>query len=481
MKELIEKMKALSAELEKWEARAKEEKDEAKRGVYDDEVEAKRAEFEKLEGQLAALTAKDKRDKVIADAEAEAEAVDTSAKDGLGNVKLADSEHNAAKALQDRDGVSRAYMFAPLHKCPDALRVIASKRGDTFVDQAKTDEGVRLPSRMDNFLVWGYRGVGAKAGTNDILTSDAAGSQSGGGGLVEDTFVPELFKLPQLNANLMQFCRVKRGVGGSALFPTLTQTSASPYGVDATWDTEGSAATESDPQFNQTSVGTNRLALFTDVSQKALRVNDVGLEAELAWMFRGEFQRTIDVAIIAGIGTTQPQGVNIDASITSGVNTLARETVDQISYKDLSDLQFQGEVGTRASSMYVLSDGVSSAYQYIMGLDDTNGRPVLRSQDTGWEQGPLPRLLGFRYLTTEANTQNVGNRGDVIFGDWNQYAVVVDLETSIARSDDFKFTSGLVVFRVFAYIGGQPLGFNAFSLLADSSGESSSSSSSSSG
>jgi HK97 family phage major capsid protein len=215
------------------------------------------------------------------------------------------------------------------------------------------------------------------------------------------------------------------------------------------------------------------------VSVKELRVNRVGLEAEMATMFRGAFNSEISQAIIAGSGTNnRPQGINTNTSISDGVNVVARTTASQVAYEDLVELQYSIEDGTMSDGIWVVSTGANGSMKYIAALTDSEDRPLLTNMIDWTGSTMVNSLLGHEYIYTPDNTATLGNRGDVIFGAFSNYGVAVDTEINIERSDQFAFDKGLVTYRVIGYVGGKPLGENAFSLLGDVSTASSSSSSS---
>jgi HK97 family phage major capsid protein len=275
-------------------------------------------------------------------------------------------------------------------------------------------------------------------------------------------------------------------VGKEAQYPKLTQ-STNPFGVAVTWGNagaangEGTAISESNPVFTRVDVNLERISCLSQASLREVRVNDVGLEAEIAWMFRGAASRAISTAIlqgVAGVGNA-PSGINSNASIAAGVTLVQRQTASQVSYTDLVNLQFSVDDGVFGTGMYVVSGGASGAMKYIAGLDDNDGRPVFAPENT-WSNGRSANIAGEEYISTVANTVALGGRGDVIYGNFMGYALPVD-DTSFAieRSDEYAFNAGVVTYRMIAYIGGQPIGYDMFSVLGDVSGASSSSSSSS--
>jgi len=436
------------------------------------ELDAKNAEFESLVTKTEEIKSEIRRTELIN----ELTQTQGIAKGLKEVITYSDGEHNQISEQKERDFVSKTYIFDG----KEGLRDYAADKGENVIDAVrKTDKEGKssflVPSYMrDHILTNKFVAKGAY----NVLTSDASGSQSGGGSLVPTTFIPELYKIPQITDRLMDRCMVKRAIGGTAQFPKLTQ-SVNRWGVSASWGDEGGQISEDNPSFSRLEVSTGRLTCLSQVSEKELRVNAVGLEAEMTTMFRGAVNDAVSQAILSGSGgNNRPYGINTNTAIASGVVVHARETASQVSYKDLNALQFAVEPGVADEGMYIIKSGANGAMKYIAGLYDTYGRPVLR-EFFKEGLGTVPTLLGSEYMITPNNTVSLGGRGDVIFGAPQNYALAIDQDISIARSDQYAFNQGLITFRVICYFGGRPLGYSCFAVLGDVSTASSSSSSSS--
>ena len=490
----IERMKAVMAEMKDLQGKAKEEQDEAKKAVLKDMIAGKKAEFASLETAVKEEQEQAEREKLMADLEAKRGKANTETKDALVEVD-GKSQHNATNHDLEHTQAFCEYFTA---QCSgeEALRKIAGKKGANFVDSMKPShgEGVLMPKWMRNYVAPQATGLSDVQGHlgksldsihgKDILVREPSGTNSGGGSLVDVDYESTLFKTPKRLDDLASRCWVKRAVGKEAQYPKLTQ-STNEFGVAATWGNagaangEGTAITESNPVFTRVDVNLERLALLTQASLREVRVNDVGLEAELAWMFRGAASRQISKAILQGVSgvANAPTGINTNASITAGVTAVARQTANQVSYTDLVNLQFSVDDGIFGEGIFVLSAGSSGAMKYVAGLDDSDGRPVFAPENT-WGNGRPATIAGEPYISTVANTKNLGQRGDVIYGNFMGYALPVDDDSfAIERSDEYAFNLGVVTYRLISYIGGQPSGYDMFSLLGDVSGVSSSSSS----
>lgn len=471
MKEVLEEMAAISKSLNALEERRSTEADPANIKIIDEEITSKNEEFELKEKEANKLREKARRDELMKSLEAQENVVGK-----VKDVVITKSEHNMLNEQRQKDMVCKAYIVGGDKEIGSIVRdkgenlINACKR----ITKEKPEGEMLMPSYMRDHVL--YNTFLRNKGSYDVLTSDASGSQSGGGSLVPDTYVPELYKLPQITDRLIDECMVKRAIGGSAYFPRLDQ-STNRWGVAAAWGSEGAAMTEDNPVFNRVPISTNRLTCLTQLSKKELRVNNVGLDAELATMFRGATNDMMTRAILTGSGSGQPIGINTNYSIGQGVVEETRATTNQIAYGDVSDLQYDVESGAVQDGIFVVSVGSTGAMRYLAGLVDSEGRPLIR-QDALSGIGPTMTMCGSRVIQTPNNTAALGNRGDVIYGAFRNYGVVVDEEMTIERSDEYAFNTGLVTFRVMAYIGGQPLGYSCFAVLGDASGASSSSSSS---
>jgi len=506
VKELQAALKRLETEATELEGKVEAETDETKAKVLSDLHAAKVAEFEETAKKIEAAKAKITRAKRVADLTVEPTVDDKSDKldgdpeDGkmAGKVTVPNSAHNLAMECKERDDASRAYLTAAPGEAKAALSAVMAQKPKLFdaitvVRDGKRQTGIRPPSYMANFINAKMSGwtpssireaLSGKANEN-VLARDASGTQSGGGSLVPDLFEGTLYKLPQLDSRLIDLCFVKSAVGAAVYFPKLTQ-STDRFGVHFHASTEGNAKPKSNPNFTRVSVTPGEISGLTLLSTQELRVNNVGLEAELAWSFRGAWNEFINRQILQKSDANSSfTGINTDAAIALGVVPVAREAAGAVSWADLMGLVFGVEAGAMADLTMVVKSGSTGALAYVAKLDDTNNRPVfqnlLSASWAGGAQNP-PQIAGCPYIATPDNDATVGNRGDFICGAFRNYAVAVEPSDgmTIDRSDDFMFDQAMVAYRIIGRAGGLPLGYSCFSVLAEVSGASSSSTESSS-
>ena len=487
--EIIQKMEALTEDMSEIKGQMKDAEDGAKAALKS-MYEGKARKFDELNADLEEA----KRTEAMEKAKASRKDIDGKA--DVPEVEVADSDHNDAVH-------GKAHAEAFLAYCTDersgdhAKAVAANKSGDNFVDAISTENGIKMPKALADFIAPQQTSVGdlenamGKSvedvfGKSTVLVREASGTNSGGGSGVNVDFEPTLFKTPKRQNAIPQKCWVKRAVGKQAQYPKLTQTT-NQYGVVATWGNsgassgEGSSITRSDPVQTRVDVNLERLALRTACSKRYLRNNDINFLSELAWMFRGTMDYQLGNAILEGVAglSNAPQGINTNGS---GVKKRARETAGQISYTDLVKMQFEVDDGIFGTGEYIFSAGSGGAMQYIAALDDSNGRPIFGGDSqSGWGVNAPGTIAGANYTNAKENTKLVGARGSAIYGNFMGYAFVIDSEDmAVERSDDFGFDTGEIWFRLITYAGGKVLGKDMFCLLDDVSTASSSSSSSSS-
>lgn len=488
--EIIAKMESLTADIDHLKSEMDKAEDGAKPAIKS-LIDGKAAKFKELDSKLEDAERSERLEK----AKASRSELDKS-KTKVPDVDVKDTDHNKKNHERDHGKALLAYT-TDSDSGDHAKSVLARDRGENFVNEISTKEGMKIPAAMADFIAPQQTSVceledvmgksveeafGAKA---VVLVRDASGSGSGGGSSVNVDFEPTLFKTPKRNNDIPGKCWVKRAVGKQAQYPKLTQ-STNQYGVVATWGSggsangEGTAVTQSDPVQSRVDVNLERLGLLTSISKRYLRNNDINFLSELAWMFRGTASYKLGSAVlegVAGLGNA-PIGINTNASIGNGVALVARETASQVSYTDLVNMQFAVDDGVFGTGEYIISATNTGAMKYIAALDDTNGRPIFGGDSqSGWGVGGPGVIAAANYTNAKENTTALGGRGDVIYGNFMGYGLAIDGDDmAIERSDDYGFNTGQIYFRLIMYAGGIPLGYDMFSVLSDVSGVSSSSS-----
>lgn len=495
IKAKVAQLKKLAEEIDKAEAEGKA-----------DEVQAKTADFDKLKAELDGIKAKTRRARMVEEVEdlgskpeVKSKREELAGQEREEVVTVPDSEHNREVFAKKCDEAAFAYITAPrgqskfaLSKCSDAVvdAIDAKKLGQeaSGVVAPRWLSKRILPTPIaerERHAIEMHKAAEQVLGKAKAAVLARDTTNSGGGYLVPDIWDPTLMITPRVRGmNLANRCYVKRAVGQTAYFPNLTNSTTEPFGVSCGWGLEGENINRDDPAFSRKTIGVARLSAFCVASDHELRVNSYNLEAELSFLLRSAMNFEFDKKIIAGAGTgtgPEPQGILNNQSYADGVVRVARDGAGAIDYADAVQMMFSVNEGAVGTGIFIGSGGATGSAQHLAAKKDSYGRPLFADGNPGFQGGgPYIRLAGAEFVWGLANSNAVGGRGDLIYGDFSAYGFAVSEDVAIDRSDDYMFKQGLVCFRAQAYVGGKPLMPESFAVLDDLAGASSSSSSTSS-
>ena len=102
----------------------------------------------------------------------------------------------------------------------------------------------------------------------------------------------------------------------------------------------------------------------------------------------------------------------------------------------------------RGSARFFVHDDVELTLELAT---DTQNRPLFTASTA---DGPRDRLVGYPYNVT-LRQPALGEDGDVIYGDFAEYAIASEEEIVVKRSEHYKFRENLVAFVVYVVMGGR--------------------------
>jgi HK97 family phage major capsid protein len=149
---------------------------------------------------------------------------------------------------------------------------------------------------------------------------------------------------------------------------------------------------------------------------------------------------------VTGTGTTMPRGVVLDATsgvtgstVAAGASVIGAPTAD-----NLIDLYYSVIAPYRdsTSAAWMVKDSTMAT---IRKLKDTTGQYIFQPSLVA---GTPDTLLGKPIFTDPAVAAVATGAKSVFFGDWSQYYVRVVGGVRFERSDDFKFDTDQISFRV---------------------------------
>lgn len=463
-----ETMESLSAKIN--EASTDEERDSLKK-----QYEAKTTEFDSFKAKVADAKAQMARRQIIAEANQLAEADHSEV--NLNPAKPGNDTRRAYQFVPDpysdrhfsvdadpvRDARLKKNFFLGFMRdgaqCLQSEQLGAIAANDSRITRIATN-AVMLPRDMAGMVR--AQVCDGKLQTDPflgktILSTDATGgaTDSGAANLIAPDFRPQLLTKEVSQPSIYDYCRLITAVNGTAEWPKLDQSQGNFGGVAFTWKaTEGADKGETEPVFTDFTVSTVELSGWTEMSLTALRRSAISLEATLTQLFRDACRYEWGLKILRGTGTNQPQGIITDAS----VGTVNRAVASQVSWNDLVNLEYTPTQGLRVGGRYMVNDDVE---KYLKGKLDTQNRPLF----TNSVNSSVNNLLGGYEYTAHEYGPALGTKGDVVFGNFQQYAFAMEEDIAIARSEHAEFKAGKVVIRLICFVGGKPIYSDAFAIL----------------
>ena len=456
LSELITASEIVLKELEVLRGKAIEAGDDAEaKKVADGAVAEKETEWEALKGKIEQAKIDAKRAALLAEAKTLA-AVELQGKNLSDPPQWAgdggEPKVPAGQNVEDPAAAAKMAFFNYVQGkdlSPREQELVTPKSTSFSVEGGKG--GVVMPPDMAS-AIFGtkYQKACDILGGKTMLSTQVSPAS-----LIPEEFIRQILQLPSEPASLIDWVTIVPSSTGTLTIPRLVQTDQNEFGgVIMTWIGEGAEKPETEPVFTQETVPAHELAGYTEISLRMLSRSAFDLQAFLTQLYREAVRNELARVIALGSGVGQPDGVVGFA----GVRTVARQVGNQVSYQDLVNLKHLLMSYHRAGSRWLVDDTVE---QHLEGLTDTTNRPLF---NTNVATGMVDRLVGYPYLITE-RTPNIGASGDVIFGDWRYYWMVVEQEVVVKRSDHFKFRNNLAAFSVYAVVGGEPIQPRAFAYL----------------
>jgi len=451
MKEWLEKLKALIAEAEAAMNDAnKEGADDAAKATAMTLYKAKTAEIGTIKAKIAQAKELAEHRKALAEAE-ELQKTVVAGKTIL-TVPATAADH-------DKEEAQRVDIFTDFI-CGKTLSDVAM---DAFQptskgwDKGKT--GFAIPKSLTRILLPETRMVGKALPLTSVQASPA--------NLFQAEMQKQLNMYPGEAASLFPRTFKIPTKSGSVIFPELSQGAPGAEGtadefaeygsVACAWTAEGAEKEGTEPVFTQRSMSTYELAAKTELSRTLLNRSVIDMEALLGQLFRAALLHKIDHAIIRGDGVGKPEGILTKA----GVAAPARTTGATVKYADLVNLEYAIAPQFRAGANWIVADGAAKTLALLV---DGAQRPLFLAQNDSLTNGvKLGKISGYEAIPTQRTT--LGAAGDLIFGDMSQYACPVEQEIVMLRSEHEKMSKGVVVFVIFAQVGGKVMQNRAFSKL----------------
>lgn len=302
---------------------------------------------------------------------------------------------------------------------------------------------------------------------NATTTYGNEGTGTDGGFLVPPEFSREIWLKVQAEENLLNRCAQLVTDGNSMMIPkdetTPWQTSG---GVQVYWGSEGAAVTNSKPTFEMGALRLAKLMALVPISEELLS-DASGLESWLRVKAPSKMAAKLNTAIIAGTGSGQPLGIIPGyTAVGASVVQVSKETsqpADTIWMTNIEKMYARMYAPWRRNAVWLINQDLEPslagmAFQATgasSALPGTSAVPAYMPAG-GLSASPYATLKGRPVIPVEACAA-IGDLGDIIFADFNQYWALtksggMQTDTSI----HLYFDQALTAFRFIFRVNGQP-------------------------
>lgn len=287
------------------------------------------------------------------------------------------------------------------------------------------------------------------------------GTGADGGFLVPPEFATQLWQKVEAEENLLNRCATLTPEGNSMTIPKDETTPWGSTGLQAYWDGEANTITQSKGVFETSTLRTNKLTALAPVTDEMLE-DARGFESWLRAKVPGIMTHKINTAIVSGTGTGMPLGILNSPSLI----TVSKETsqpADTIWMANIEKMYSRMYASWRRNAIWLINQDLEPqlnmmAFQAAGAssmLPGTNPVPAYLPPG-GLSNSPYGMLKGRPVVTLEACSA-IGDLGDILFVDFNQYLAIkkasgLRTDTSIHLFFDQSITAFRFIFRV----GGQP-------------------------
>lgn len=224
-------------------------------------------------------------------------------------------------------------------------------------------------------------------------------------------------------------------------------------GVQCNWEVEAGQKGQSKPSLVPKTVKLNKLTALVPMTDELLEdaasmANYVNRKAPEKITFK------VNDAIINGTGAGQPLGI-LKSPGTIIVAAESGQAADTVLFQNIVNVYNRLTPAARMNAVWLLHPDVEAQLQ-VMQFPGTGTAVPVYMPPGGLADTPYGRLMGRPVLPQEASPA-LGDEGDILFGDLQQYLSVVKAggirqDVSIHLWFDYDVTA----FRFVLRIGGQP-------------------------
>jgi len=432
--------------------------------------------------------------------------------DGNALLKLKIVEKTDAPNL-DMTKVLEQYTTTLVKKIEEGLNAVFDKLNKNLT--GKTVNITSLGRNIDNDGMWGFKSTGEFVDT--IIQCSKPGAKeddritkamepfrkapSGqhtqddveGGFLIAPTIVNEIWEFMKETESLMERADMRQTSGQTLEITRMPESSRKePFrhgGAVAYWTHEADQFTASVLKWGRMRLQLHKLTALFYATDEELADARIALEPQFTKGAGRAISFKVNEAMLTGTGAGMPLGVlNSPALIT--VPLELNQEPNTILHKNINKMYHRMHPVLRSNAVWLAHPNLIEQLEYIVFINDTVNNHPIYMPPGGLTERPFGVLKGRPVIPCEY-CFDYGQRGDIIFADYSQYAMLRkaggDGGIKSASSMHVRFLFEEMAFRFSFRIDGQPLWSapiedyrgttkrGPFITLANRSGESSSS------
>ena len=225
-------------------------------------------------------------------------------------------------------------------------------------------------------------------------------------------------------------------------------------GIQAYWESEAAQLTQSKPSLEQVTYKTNKLTALIPVTEELLE-DAPALDGYLRRKTPVKFDHKIQTAIINGTGAGEPLGI-LNSGCLVSVAKETSQTADTINYTNIVKMFARMYAGCLPNAVWLCNQDIMPQLMTLEFPSSQNGTFPAWMPPGMLASAPNGSLMGRPLVPVQA-CSTLGDKGDLIFADLNQYLSVV--KTGGVRADvsmHLYFDYDMLAYRFILRMTGQP-------------------------
>ncbi|MEU3161790.1 phage major capsid protein [Streptomyces griseoincarnatus] len=277
-----------------------------------------------------------------------------------------------------------------------------------------------------------------------------------GGFLIPETLRSELLKVALETAVVRPRARVVPMESLRVPFPAIDSTTnqGSVYGgITTYWTEEGGRLQSSKPRFGRIVLDAKKLTAYTEIPSELLTDSLISLSMFVDQMFPEALAFAEDQAFLTGDGVGEPLGILNGAAAIP----VTRATSSEINFLDVINMYSRMLPQSISRSVWLAAPDAFPQLAQMALTQGTDGIASPAMWMTGGQaiDGPPISLMGRPVIFTE-KVPSMGSAGDLSLVDFGFYLIGDRQAMQAKQSDDFKFDTDEVAFRVIERVDGRP-------------------------